>query len=101
MRRIQKAKLFVFLRYHRHELLDEAFRASNWRVCTKPVSEVSHPLLQHNWHWQPLYKPTRVSQMMRSLKRLSWIADGSWCWIVWIPTKLPSAKERWWPSASG
>src|SRR6266568_5094849 len=66
MRRIRKAKLFVFLRYHRHELLDEAFRASNWRVCTKPVSEVSHPLLQHNWHWQPLYKPTRVSQMMRS-----------------------------------
>ncbi len=26
MRRIRKAKLFVFLRYHRHELLDEAFQ---------------------------------------------------------------------------
>ena len=26
MRRIRRAKLFVFLRYHRHELLDEAFQ---------------------------------------------------------------------------
>ena len=33
VKKIRKAKLFVFLRHHRHELLNEAFRAANWRAC--------------------------------------------------------------------
>ena len=39
VKKIRKAKLFVFLRQHRHELLDEAFRAANWRTCMAKRSE--------------------------------------------------------------
>lgn len=39
VKRIRRAKLCVFLRYHRHELLDEAFRAANWRTCIGKQSE--------------------------------------------------------------
>jgi hypothetical protein len=40
MKRIRKAKLFVFLRQHRHEVLDEGFRTANWRTCIEKQSEV-------------------------------------------------------------
>ncbi len=48
IQQIRRAKLFVFLRHHRHELFDEAFQqelASLYRA-----SERGHrPFHQHNW----------------------------------------------------
>ena len=42
VQRIRRAKLFVFLRHHRHELFDEAFRTANWRTSTNQASG-GHP----------------------------------------------------------
>ena len=39
VKKIRKAKLFVFLRQHRHELLDEAFQKS-WRDYGPPLWRV-------------------------------------------------------------
>lgn len=47
--RLRRAKLFVFLRHHRHELFDEAFRASNWRAFTGQASGGIRLLLPHSW----------------------------------------------------
>ena len=49
VKRIRKAKLFIFLRQHRHELFDEAFRAASWRACIGKLSEDNHPLLRRCW----------------------------------------------------
>ncbi len=38
VKKIRKAKLFVFLRYHRHELFDKAFRGASWHVCIEKQS---------------------------------------------------------------
>lgn len=43
------AKLFVFLRHHRHELFDDAFLGASWRVCTVRQSECIHLSLQRSW----------------------------------------------------
>src|SRR5437879_11969572 len=65
VKRIRKAKLFVFLRQHRHELLDEAFRAANWRVCIGTRSVDSLRLLRGCSPWRLFCKPIWASQMMR------------------------------------
>ena len=46
--RIRHAKLFVFLRYHRHELFDESFSTANWRTSTGQAGEDTHPSLLRN-----------------------------------------------------
>lgn len=52
VKRIRKAKLFVFLRQHRHELLDEAFRAASWRLSIAPQSEGNRLLPQQCSRWR-------------------------------------------------
>jgi hypothetical protein len=47
--KIRKAKLFVFLRQHRHELFDEAFRGASWQACIAQQIEGTHLLLQRCW----------------------------------------------------
>src|SRR6266446_3453743 len=42
------------------------------------------PLRQHNWHWQPSFKLTQESQMMKSLRRRSWIDAGNSFLIAWM-----------------
>ena len=97
--RIKRAKLFVFLRYHRHELFDDAFQEE--LVTLYAPSLRGHPPFRLlNWPWLPLCKRTRVFRMMKSLKRPLWIDAGSWYWIVWTRGRHRSAKERWWPSAN-
>jgi hypothetical protein len=59
--RRRRAKLFVFLRAHRHELFDEAFRAANLQRSTGQVSGGIHPSLLHNWPWRSFCKHTRAS----------------------------------------
>lgn len=43
VKRIRRAKLFIFLREHRHEVFDTAFKR-NWRACIKTARAVSRPL---------------------------------------------------------
>jgi hypothetical protein len=66
--KIRKAKLFVFLRHHRHELLDEAFQqelASLYRQA-----ERGHPPLpQRCWRSHSSCKRIRLSPMTRWLKQ--------------------------------
>src|SRR5712692_4603087 len=98
VKRIRRAKLFVFLRHHRHELLDEVFQrelAGLYRTSKRGQPPIAPAQLA----LAPLCKPTQVSQMMKSLKRRSWIGGGSWSSIVWTPIKHRSAKELWWRSA--
>ena len=64
VKRIRRAKLFVFLRHHRHELLDEAFQQELAGLYRK-VSEGNRLLLRRSWHWQLFCKRTRGSRMMR------------------------------------
>jgi hypothetical protein len=42
VKKIRKAKLFVFLRQHRHELFDEAFRGASWQACIAQHIEGTH-----------------------------------------------------------
>lgn len=65
MKRIKRAKLFVFLREHRHQLFDEAFRAANWRGFTSQVRVVSLQFHQPCWPKPPSCKPIQELQMMR------------------------------------
>jgi len=45
---IKRAKLFVFLRDHRHEFFDDAFRGANWRRFMPPVAVGTLPFRQRN-----------------------------------------------------
>ena len=47
VQRIRRAKLFVFLRHHRHELFDGIFRTANWRISTGQASVGIRPSLPH------------------------------------------------------
>ena len=76
VKRIRRAKLFVFLRYHRHELLDEAFRAANEQACIRQANEADRPLFRRNWHGPPFCKPTQESRMMRVIEAM--LMDRRW-----------------------
>lgn len=39
----------MFLRHHRHELFDEAFRGASWLVCTVRQNEGTHLSLRRCW----------------------------------------------------
>jgi hypothetical protein len=65
---IRRAKLFVFLRQHRHELFDEALRTANWQASPSQASEGAHPRLLHNWRWRLSCKRTQASGMTRVIE---------------------------------
>src|SRR3989441_8400663 len=50
------------------------------------------PLRQHNWHWQPSFKLTQESQMMKSLRRRSWIDAGNSFLIAWMQKSHHSSR---------
>lgn len=89
MKRIQKAKLFVFLRQHRHELFNEAFQhelAGLYRASERAQLALA-TILQ-------VYTGVSDDEVIE-------VTVGSWSWIVWTPNKHRSAKEHSWLSASG
>ena len=62
--RIKRAKLFLFLRHHRHELFDDAFQ-EELATLYAPSLRGNLPFRQHNWPWRPFCKHTQVSRMMK------------------------------------
>jgi hypothetical protein len=69
IQRIRRAKLFVFLRQHRHELFDDAFQAELATLYHE--SALGQPPIppQHNWQWQRFCRPMLAFPTMRSSKR--------------------------------
>ena len=66
MKRIKRAKLFVFLRKHRHELFTEAFQqelATLYQASTR--GEGSRRFLLHSWRELRSCRPIQGLQMMR------------------------------------
>ena len=63
--KIRKVKLFVFLRHHRHELFDEAFRGASWPVCIEKRRAASHQLPLPSWLWRSFWRHIPVFPMMR------------------------------------
>ena len=91
MKRIRKAKLFVFLRQHRHELLDEAFQSQAFGSRPLRAALDSSPLWgagrvedTSNLIGHALKKVIRVvaDQQGRSIKKAtrekSWFLSSIW-----------------------
>ena len=64
MKRIKRAKLFVFLREHRHELFNEPFK-QELATLYRGRREGSRPSLPHSWRWRRSCKPIQASRMTR------------------------------------
>jgi hypothetical protein len=64
MARVKRAKLFVWLRQHRHELLDEGFQAELAGMYDDAQAG-SRPCRQRSWCWRRSCRPTPVPAMMR------------------------------------
>src|SRR5579859_5019696 len=98
--RIKRAKLFVFLRAHRHELFDDAFQeelatlyAPHQRGCP-PVSPAQLALAT------VLQAYIGVSDD-ESLRQRSWTGAGSSFWTAWTLIKRRSAKAHLSPFVNG
>ena len=61
---VRRAKLFVFLREHRHELFDEEFQAELARP-TWTARRASRRCRRPSWRWRRSCRPTPGSPMMR------------------------------------
>ncbi len=64
IKRIRRAKLFIFLREHRHELFDAAFQ-EDWRTCIKTARAGSRQSPRRSWRWPPSCKRIREPLTMR------------------------------------
>ena len=62
--KICKAKLFVFLRQHRHEVFDEAFQEELASI-TAQQNEGNRLWLRRCWLWRSFWKPTPACPMTR------------------------------------
>ena len=93
VQRIRRAKLFVFLRHHRHEVFDESFQrelATLYRPSTRGHPPVAPAQLALAVIF-PAYMGVSDDEV---IEQPSWIGAGSWCWIVLILSRRRSAKER-------
>ena len=64
IKRIRRAKLFVFLRQHRHELFAAALQQdllTLYKDQPKGIRRFPRP----NWPWRPCCKPTGASPMTK------------------------------------
>ena len=96
VKHIRKAKLFVFLRQHRHELLDEAFQqelATLYRQAERGQPPVAPAMLALALILQA-YMGVSDDEVIEAT-----VMDRRWQLVLdCLDTdKLPSAKERWWP----
>jgi lipopolysaccharide biosynthesis protein len=57
VKRMKRAKLFIFLREHRHTLFDETFQ-QELATMLRTRRKASRRFLQRNWGWQPSCKRT-------------------------------------------
>lgn len=88
--RIKQAKLFVFLRHHRHELFDDAFQ--------EELATLYAPSLRGH----PPIPPAQLA-LAAILQAYTGVSDDEvieatlmdWRWIVWIPSKRHLAKGLW------
>jgi hypothetical protein len=64
MKAVRRAKLFVFLRLHRHELFDEAFQAELAQAyADRPKGQP--PVPRPGWRWRRSCRPIPGPVMMR------------------------------------
>lgn len=69
MRLVKRAKLFVFLREHRHEIFDEGFQGELGGSSTAMASSVGPRSRRRGSRWPPSYKPTPESPTTRWWRR--------------------------------
>lgn len=65
VRRIHRAKLFVFLREQRHHLFTPDFQDELARVPYADKPKGHPPIPPANWRWRRSCKPTRGSRTTR------------------------------------
>jgi len=92
--RIKRAKLFVFLRHHRHEIFDDAFQEE---LASLYVSSL---------RGQPPIAPAQLALATivqaytgvsddEVIEAMLMDRDGNWSSIAWIQSRLPLAREHW------
>jgi hypothetical protein len=65
IKRIKRAKLFVFLRQRRHEIFTEDFQEELGAIYRQsPLGRP--PIPQRNWLWPPYCRLSRASRMTKS-----------------------------------
>lgn len=69
VKRIRKAKLFVFLRQHRHELFDEAFQRELASLYRKAERGQNPQWLRRCWLWHLSWRHIWVFPMTRLLRQ--------------------------------
>src|SRR6266852_4693111 len=100
VKRIRKAKLFIFLRQHRHELLDETFQqelASLYRKAERGQPPVAPAILALALILEA-YTGVSDDEVIEAT-----VMDRRWQLVLdCIDTRKPrSAKTHWWLFASG
>jgi hypothetical protein len=89
LKRVKRAKLFVFLRRHRHQIFTPEFQvelAGIYKDSPKGFPPVEPALLA-------------LALILQAYTGVS--GAGSWRWIVWTPKSLPSARGHLSTSACG
>ena len=97
---VRRAKLFVFLRLHRHELFDGQFQVELARAYADGPKG------------QPPVPPAQLA-LATIVQAYTGVSDDevieatvmdrrcSWCWIVWMPVMRRLPRAPWWGSVSG
>jgi hypothetical protein len=101
MKAVRRAKLFVFLRLHRHELFDEEFQAELARAyADKPKGQP--PVTPAQLALATILQAyTGVSDDEVVEAAGSWTGAGSWCWPAWMRNTRRFPRAPWWGSAPG
>ncbi len=94
VQRIRRAKLFVFLRHHRHDLFDEAFQ-QELATLYKSSKRGHPPIAPEQLALAVILQAyTGVSDDEGDRRPRSWIEASNWCSIVWTPIRPLLAKEH-------
>ncbi len=64
VKRVHRAKVFVFLRHERHVLFAAAFQEERAALLYADHPK-GHPPIPPSWRWRRCCKPTRASPMTR------------------------------------
>jgi hypothetical protein len=100
VKRVRRAKLFVWLREHRHELLDDAFQAE--LAAAYHDSERGHPPVPPaQLALATILQAYTGASDDEVLEATVMIGAGSWCWTVGTPSRRRSARQPWSASAPG
>jgi hypothetical protein len=100
IKRIKRAKLFIWLREHRHELFDEGFQAELATMyADKPVGQPPVPPAQLGL--VTILQAYTGASDDEVIEATVWTGAGSWCWTAWTTPRRGFRRRRWWPSAPG